>query len=73
MRGMETLRSFVGGKWIAGSSSPQTLFNPATEEPLGQASSEGIDLAAALDYARNTGGPALRASARSTRRPAEGV
>ena len=61
MRGMETLRSFVGGKWIAGSSSPQTLLNPATEEPLAQASSEGIDLAAALAYARSTGGPALRA------------
>jgi 3,4-dehydroadipyl-CoA semialdehyde dehydrogenase len=61
MRGMETLRSFVGGKWAAGSSSPQTLLNPATEEPLAQASSEGLDLAGALDYARNTGGPALRA------------
>jgi 3,4-dehydroadipyl-CoA semialdehyde dehydrogenase len=61
MRGMETLRSFVGGKWAAGSSSFQTLLNPATEEPLAQASSEGLDLAGALDYARNTGGPALRA------------
>jgi 3,4-dehydroadipyl-CoA semialdehyde dehydrogenase len=61
MRGMDTLRSFVGGKWVAGSSSPQTLLNPATEEPLAQASSEGIDLAAALEYARGTGGPALRA------------
>jgi 3,4-dehydroadipyl-CoA semialdehyde dehydrogenase len=61
MRGMETLRSFVGGKWVAGSSSPQTLLNPATEVPLAQASSEGIDLAAALEYARSTGGPALRA------------
>ncbi|HEX6691469.1 MAG TPA: 3,4-dehydroadipyl-CoA semialdehyde dehydrogenase, partial [Burkholderiales bacterium] len=58
---METLRSFAGGKWLAGSSSPQTLLNPATEEPLAQASSEGIDLAAALAYARGTGGPALRA------------
>src|SRR5262245_13703787 len=61
MRGMETLRSFVGGKWTAGSSSPQTLLNPATEEPLAQTSSEGIDLAAALAYARDIGGPALRA------------
>jgi 3,4-dehydroadipyl-CoA semialdehyde dehydrogenase len=58
---METLRSFVGGRWAAGSGSPQTLLNPATEEPLAQASSEGIDLAAALAYARTTGGPALRA------------
>jgi 3,4-dehydroadipyl-CoA semialdehyde dehydrogenase len=61
MRGMETLRSFVGGRWAAGTGSPQTLLNPATEAPLAQASSEGIDLAAALDYSRRTGGPALRA------------
>jgi oxepin-CoA hydrolase/3-oxo-5,6-dehydrosuberyl-CoA semialdehyde dehydrogenase len=61
MRGMETLRSFVGGQWAAGTGSPQTLLNPATEAPLAQASSEGIDLAAALEYSRTTGGPALRA------------
>jgi 3,4-dehydroadipyl-CoA semialdehyde dehydrogenase len=60
MRGMETLRSFVGGRWTAGTGSPQALLNPATEEPLAQASSEGLDLAAALAYARDTGGPALR-------------
>jgi 3,4-dehydroadipyl-CoA semialdehyde dehydrogenase len=61
MRGMETLRSFVGGRWAAGTGSPQALLNPATEAPLAQASSEGLDLAAALHYARQTGGPALRA------------
>jgi oxepin-CoA hydrolase/3-oxo-5,6-dehydrosuberyl-CoA semialdehyde dehydrogenase len=61
MRGMEMLRSFVGGRWAAGSGAPQTLLNPATEEPLAQASSEGIDLAAALAHARGAGGPALRA------------
>jgi oxepin-CoA hydrolase/3-oxo-5,6-dehydrosuberyl-CoA semialdehyde dehydrogenase len=61
MRSMETLRSFVGGRWAAGTGSPQTLLNPATEAPLAQASSEGIDLAAALEYSRRTGGPALRA------------
>jgi len=61
MRGMEMLRSFVGGRWVAGSGSSQTLLNPATEEPLAEASSEGIDFAAALAHARKTGGPALRA------------
>src|SRR5258708_10864073 len=58
---MQELRSFVGGRWAAGSGSPQTLLNPATEEPLARASSEGIDLAAALEHARLAGGPALRA------------
>jgi len=60
MRRMEMLRSFVGGRWVAGTGSPQTLLNPATEAPLAQACSEGIDLAAALAHARSVGGPALR-------------
>jgi 3,4-dehydroadipyl-CoA semialdehyde dehydrogenase len=58
---MTELKSYLAGKWTAGSGKPQTLLNPATEEPIASASSEGLDLAAALDYARNTGGPALRA------------
>src|SRR6185503_19725276 len=60
-RSMQELRSYVGGRWIAGSGAQQTLLNPTTEEPLAQASSEGVDLKAALDYARSKGGPALRA------------
>ncbi|HEX5477083.1 MAG TPA: aldehyde dehydrogenase family protein, partial [Burkholderiales bacterium] len=58
---MQELRSYVGGRWLAGSGAPQQLLNPATEEPIACASSEGIDLGAALDYGRRTGGPALRA------------
>jgi 3,4-dehydroadipyl-CoA semialdehyde dehydrogenase len=58
---MLELRSYVGGRWVAGTGAPQTLLNPTTEEPLAQASSEGVDLQAALHYARSSGGPALRA------------
>ena len=58
---MQVLESFVSGRWVRGSGAPQALLNPATEEPLAGASSEGIDLAAALEFARGTGGPALRA------------
>src|SRR5574341_2633129 len=58
---MLELRSYVGARWVAGTSAPQSLLNPTTEEPLAQASSDGIDLAAALDYARQRGGQALRA------------
>ena len=58
---MKTLRSYLGERWVDGSGAPQTLVNPATEEPLAQASSEGLDLAAALAHARSKGGPALRA------------
>ena len=58
---MLELRSYVGGRWVAGTGAAQTLLNPATEEPLARASSEGIDFKSALHYARSTGGPALRA------------
>src|SRR6266568_8632445 len=60
-RCMKTLRSYLGDRWVEGSGPRQTLVNPATEEPLAQASSDGLDLAAALDHARRKGGPALRA------------
>jgi oxepin-CoA hydrolase/3-oxo-5,6-dehydrosuberyl-CoA semialdehyde dehydrogenase len=36
------------------------LVNPSTEEPVAEASSEGVDFAAALAFARDVGGPALR-------------
>ncbi len=58
---MQHLASFIGGRWLEGQGAGQQLFNPSTEEPVAVACSEGLDLAAALDYARNTGGPALRA------------
>jgi 3,4-dehydroadipyl-CoA semialdehyde dehydrogenase len=58
---MQHLASFVGGRWVAGEGDGQILFNPSTEEPLATASSEGVDLAAALAFAREQGGPALRA------------
>ena len=58
---MKTLRSYLGDRWVEGSGAPQTLVNPATEEPLAQVSSNGLHLAAALEHARRKGGPALRA------------
>ena len=58
---MITLRSYVGGRWVEGSpDSRQVLVNPATEQPLAEVGSGGIDMAAALDHARRVGGPALR-------------
>src|SRR5258708_352295 len=57
---MKTLRSYLGDRWVEGSGARQTLVNPATEEPLAEASSDGLDLAAALEHARRKGGPTLR-------------
>jgi 3,4-dehydroadipyl-CoA semialdehyde dehydrogenase len=58
---MRDLPSYVCGRWIAGQSAPATLVNPATEEPLATASTAGLDFGAALAFARERGGPALRA------------
>jgi 3,4-dehydroadipyl-CoA semialdehyde dehydrogenase len=58
---MKTLASFVGGAWRRGTGSASVLVNPATEEPLAEASTAGVDFGAALAFARDRGGPALRA------------
>ena len=54
------LKSFVSGQWHEGSGKTVTLRNPATEEPVAETGTEGIDFAAALNHARSVGGPALR-------------
>src|SRR5262245_51499674 len=58
---MITLRSWLQESWHEGTGDLVTLVNPATEEPLGRASTAGLDLRAALEHARTVGGPRLRA------------
>ena len=58
---MLTLKSYLKGEWREGGGEGAVLRNPATEEPVAQASAEGLDLAGALSYAREKGGPRLRA------------
>lgn len=57
---MKTLRSFVEGRWHTASEGFVPLYDPCSEEEIARASSRGIDFGAALDYARERGGPALR-------------
>src|SRR5262245_45593363 len=57
---MRALGSHLGGRWAEGRGPRQVLVNPATEEPLAEIASGGHDLAAALRFARSTGGAALR-------------
>ena len=57
---MIKLKSHVSGAWHEGQGETATLLNPATEEPLAETSTGGIDFKSALDYARDVGGPALR-------------
>ncbi|MCI0651229.1 MAG: 3,4-dehydroadipyl-CoA semialdehyde dehydrogenase, partial [Planctomycetes bacterium] len=56
---MKTLRNFAGGRWQDATGGFATLYNPATEEAIARASSEGVDFAAALDFARTRGQSAL--------------
>ena len=60
MAATKRLKSYVGGEWFSGSGTPRSLFNPTTEEVIAETSTDGIDFAAALAYARS-GGAALRA------------
>ena len=57
---MRILRSFVAGNWFAPQQAEAQLIDPCSEEVLGGVSSRGVDFAAALRFARERGGPALR-------------
>jgi oxepin-CoA hydrolase/3-oxo-5,6-dehydrosuberyl-CoA semialdehyde dehydrogenase len=58
---MITLSSYVLGTWHEARDPKQTLHDPATEEPLAECGTGGIDFGAVLRHARESGGPALRA------------
>ncbi len=54
------LQNYASGKWIEGEGDGQTLYNAITGEKIATASSKGLDFSAMMDYARKTGGTALR-------------
>lgn len=58
---MKQLRSWVAGEWAYGKGRAATLVNPTTEEPMAEATTEGVDFEKAYRFAREVGGPALRA------------
>lgn len=57
---MQALPNFVLGQWITGDGDGIPQFHAITGELIGTASSEGLDYARILEYARTTGGPVLR-------------
>lgn len=57
---MKQLQSYVEGKWVAATGGFRQLVNPTTEEVLAEASTAGVDMGAAVRFAREQGGPALR-------------
>jgi 3,4-dehydroadipyl-CoA semialdehyde dehydrogenase len=54
------LPNYVNGMWREGSGPGETLVDPVTGDALAIISSQGVDLEAALAFARAHGGPALR-------------
>ncbi|MBX3248400.1 MAG: 3,4-dehydroadipyl-CoA semialdehyde dehydrogenase [Myxococcales bacterium] len=58
---MIRLRSFLGGEWRDGEGEGAVLEDPATEASVATTSTKGLDLAGALRFAREEGGPTLRA------------
>jgi 3,4-dehydroadipyl-CoA semialdehyde dehydrogenase len=56
----ELLRNHVGGRWVEGAGAGTPLRDPVTAAPLVRVSSDGLDLASAFAFARDTGGAALR-------------
>jgi oxepin-CoA hydrolase/3-oxo-5,6-dehydrosuberyl-CoA semialdehyde dehydrogenase len=54
------LMNFAAGEWVRGGGSGTDLIHAVTGEKIGEASSEGLDFRAMVDFARRVGGPALR-------------
>ncbi|ULQ55748.1 phenylacetic acid degradation bifunctional protein PaaZ [Flavihumibacter rivuli] len=57
---MTKLENYVGGRWVTGDGDGQTLFNAVTGDPIGAASTKGLDFKAMAEYARKVGSPNLK-------------
>ena len=58
---MQRLSSWVAGEWQDGAGDGSRLYNPTTEDIVAQASTDGLNLGLAFDYAREKGIKALQA------------
>ncbi len=54
------LGNYARGEWVEGTAPYTELVHAVTGETIGEASSEGLDFGAMVEYARNVGGPKLR-------------
>ena len=57
---MQVLSSYAAGQWQEGQGEGAPLENPTTGEIVARTSTAGIDMRAAVEHARQVGGPALR-------------
>lgn len=60
MIAMVALENYVLGNWIKGDGDGQLLYHAVTGDPLARATTQGLDFAAILHYARTQGNPSLR-------------
>ncbi len=58
---MITLQNYAIGQWVEGSGKKAALVHAVTGETIGETSSGGLDFKGMTEYARNVGGPKLRA------------
>jgi oxepin-CoA hydrolase/3-oxo-5,6-dehydrosuberyl-CoA semialdehyde dehydrogenase len=54
------LRSYAQGEWVEGAGKATELFHAVTGEKVAEATSEGLDFKAMLEYGGTVGGPKLR-------------
>jgi oxepin-CoA hydrolase/3-oxo-5,6-dehydrosuberyl-CoA semialdehyde dehydrogenase len=57
---MQVLQSYVAGEWHTPSGEGVEVHDATTGEAVARVGSDGVDVAAALRYGREVGGPALR-------------
>ncbi len=58
---MRDVQSFAKGQWIAPGAGARSIASAITGDVIAQAGNDGLDVQGMLDYARQKGGPALRA------------
>ncbi len=57
---MKKLQNYVSGSWIEGDGEGQLLRSALDGSEIATASSQGLDFGQMLEYARRSGGSALR-------------
>lgn len=59
--GVSDIQSFVAGQWIAAGAGARSIASAVTGEVIAQAGNDALDVQMMLGFARERGGPALRA------------
>lgn len=58
---LQNVKSFAAGQWIGADDNAREIHSAVTGKVIARAGNTSLDVEAMLGYARNTGGPALRA------------